>query len=336
MSSEKRWIAQLVALVAFVVIPNLAAAQIPSPALLVVNKDENAMAIVDPIAKKVVGSVRVGDGPHEVAASDDGRLAFVTNYGPGNAAIPGSTISVIDLAAKKELRKFEIGPNAKPHGIVFAGGKAYFTAEGFDMIGAYDPASNRMDWMMGTGQDRTHLLVVNHDLSKIFTSNINSNTVNILERVGNPPDWTSTVVPVGKGPEAIDLSPDGREIWTAHTADGAVSVIAVASKKVTHTLNLNMVRANRLKFTPDGKYVLISDARGGKLLVLDAAAKKEVKRIDIGAGPTGIQMVPGGKQAIIAVSGEHMLAFFDLNKLEVTDRFSPGKNPDGMHWISAE
>src|SRR3990167_6508065 len=107
MSSEKRWIRRLAALAAFVVIADLAAAQIPSPALLVVNKDENAMGIVDPVAKKVVGSVRVGDGPHEAAASDDGKLAFVTNYGPGNATIPGSTISVIDLASKKELRKFE-------------------------------------------------------------------------------------------------------------------------------------------------------------------------------------------------------------------------------------
>ncbi|MGH9786039.1 MAG: YncE family protein [Terriglobia bacterium] len=336
MRCEKVLIRRLITLAAWVVVADFAAAQMPSPALLVVNKDENAMAIVDPIAKKVVGSVRVGDGPHEVAASDDGKLAFVSNYGPGNATVPGSTISVIDLATKKELRKFEIGPNAKPHGVVFAGGKVYFTAEGFDMIGAYDPASNKMDWMLGTGQDRTHVLVLNHDRTKIFASNINSDSINIMERVGNPPDWTSTVVKVGKGPEAIDLSPDGKEVWTAHTADGAVSVIDVASKKVAHTLSLNMVRANRLKFTPDGKYVLITDARGGKLLVLDAATKKEVKRIAIGAGPTGIQMVPGNRQAIIAVSGDHMLAFFDLNKLEVTDRFSPGKNPDGMHWIAAE
>jgi YVTN family beta-propeller protein len=142
-------------------------------------------------------------------------------------------------------------------------------------------------------------------------------------------------VKVGDGPEGIDVTSDGKEVWTAHTADGAVSVIDVATRKVTHTLNLNMVRANRLKLTPDGKYVLISDARGGKLLVLDAAAKKEIKRIDIGRGPTGIVMVPGGRQAIVAVSGDNMLAYFDLKTLEVTDRFSPGKNPDGMHWIAA-
>ena len=335
MNSENRLVPRLIAIAAFLVIADIAAAQVPSPALLVVNKDENAMAIVDPIAKKVLGSVRVGDGPHEVAASSDGKLGFVSNYGPGNATVPGSSISVIDLATKKELRKFEIGQGAKPHGLVFAGGKLYFTAEGFDMIGTYDPASNKMDWMLGTGQDRTHVLAISPDRNRIFTSNINSDSINILERVGDPPDWTSTVVKVGKGPEGIDVSPDGKEVWTSHTADGAVSVIDVATKKVTHTLNLNMVRANRLKLTPDGKYVLISDARGGKLLVLDAATKKEIKRIDIGRGPTGIIMVPGGKQAIIAISGDNSLAYFDLKTLEVTERFSPGKNPDGLAWIAA-
>jgi len=335
MSSEKTLIRIALTLAASLLAADFAAAQLPSPALLVVNKDENAMAIVDPVAKKVLGSVRVGDGPHEVAATADGKLAFVTNYGLQNAAVPGSTISVIDLATKKELRKFDIGKDAKPHGAVFANGKLYFTAEGFDMIGRYDPVANKMDWMLGTGQDRSHVLAVSPDATKIFVANINSDTVNIMERVGDPPDWTSTIVQVGDGPEGIDVTPDGKEVWTAHTADGAVSVIDVATKRVTHTLPLNMVRANRIKVTLDGKHVLISDARGGKLLVLDAATKKEIKRIDIGRGPTGILMVPGGQQAIIAVSGEHELAYFDLKTLEVTDRFSPGKNPDGMHWIAA-
>ena len=95
-----------------------------------------------------------------------------------------------------------------------------------------------------------------------------------------------------------------------------------------------MVRANRLKFTPDGKRVLITDSRGGQLLVIDAATKKEIKRMGIGEGLTGILMVPGSQQAIIAATRDNMLLFFDLNRLEVTDRFSPGKNPDGMAWIS--
>ena len=95
-------------------------------ALLVLTKDENALAIVDPVARKVVGRVPTGEAPHEVTASADGKLAFVANYGARN---PGNTISVIDLAAQKELRRVDLGPLRRPHGITFAEGKVYFTAE---------------------------------------------------------------------------------------------------------------------------------------------------------------------------------------------------------------
>ena len=38
--------------------------------------------------------------------------------------------------------------------------KSWFTAEGSKSIGRYDPASGKLDWSMGTGQDRTHMIYV--------------------------------------------------------------------------------------------------------------------------------------------------------------------------------
>src|SRR5271165_1296026 len=80
--------------------------------LLVLNKDEASLAIIDPSTKKVLGRVPVGESPHEVAT--DGTLAFVSNYG---SRTPGQTISVIDIAAQKELHRVDLGPLRKPHGI---------------------------------------------------------------------------------------------------------------------------------------------------------------------------------------------------------------------------
>ena len=96
------------------------------PALLVLNKVENTLAIVDPTSLKVLGRVPVGVGPHEVITSADGRLAYVANY--GTQQVLGNSISVVDLAARKELKRVELGPLFRPHGIVEVGGKIYFTA----------------------------------------------------------------------------------------------------------------------------------------------------------------------------------------------------------------
>jgi YVTN family beta-propeller protein len=308
----------------------IAAAQ--TPALIVLNKEDAALVIVDPATNKVVGRVPTGEGPHEVAVSSDGKLAFVGNYGTGPS--PGHTISVIDLAAQKELRRVDVAPLQRPHGMFFGGDKVFFTAEANRLVGRYDPAGNRIDWLMGTGQSTTHMVLATRDLKQIITANIGSDSVTILEQGPNPLAWNATSIPVGKGPEGIDLSPDEKEIWTAHSRDGGVSIIDIAAKKVLQTVDLQTKRSNRLKFTPDGRLVLVSDLEGGELVVVDAPARKEIKRLRLGKNPEGILIPPGGARAYVAVNGDNYVAIIDLKTLSETGRISTGSGPDGMAWKS--
>jgi YVTN family beta-propeller protein len=304
-----------------------AAAQTPSPALLVLNK-EGSLAIVDPESRKVVGRVRVGESPHEVAASEDGKLAFVSNYG---SATPGRSISVIDLAAQKELHRVDLDPLMKPHGLWVAEGKLYFTAEANMIVGRYDPAANRIDWLLGTGQSSTHMVMVTKDASRIFTANIGSDSVSMFERSGSL-TWNQTVIPVGKGPEGFDVTPDGQQLWAANSRDGSISMIDIAAKRLIRTFGVQTKRSNRLKFTPDGRLVLISDLEGGDLLVMERATRREVKRMKVGKNPAGILIVPDSSRAYVAVTGDNNVAVVDLKTLELTARISTGDGPDGMAW----
>jgi YVTN family beta-propeller protein len=308
----------------------LLAAQMPSPTLIVLNKGANELVIVDPATQKILGRVPTGEGPHEIALSSDGKTAFVGNYG---AQTPGSTLSVIDLAAQKELHRVDLGALRRPHGIVEAAGKIYFTVEVNKAVARYDPATDKIDWLMGTGQDATHMVVVNKDQSKIYTSNIASNTVTALERGQFPAGWRATQIATGKGPEAIDLSPDGSELWTAHSQDGGVSVIGTATYTVKTTIPAETKHANRLKFTPDGKRVLISDAEAGEVVIIDAESKKVTNRLKVGNVPLGILIVPDGSRAYIATTEDDAIVILDLNTLQVTGKIPTGKNPDGMAWV---
>ena len=301
-----------------------AAAETPKLALIVGNKEENSLAIVDPASGKVVGRVPTGEGPHEVAVSADGKLAFVANYGTGPN--PGSTISVIDLVEQKEVRKVPLGPLRRPHGLAISNGKVYFTAEANRLVGRYDPAENQLDWVMGTGQATTHMVIAGKVPDQLFTANIGGDSITAIEGTN------VTTIPVGKGPEALDLSPDGKELWTAHSRDGGVSIIDVAGKKVVATLGLGTKRSNRLKFTPDGKHVLITDLDAGDLLVLDAATRKEIQRVKLGKTPEGILMAKDGSRAYVCVAGDDRIAIVDLKTMQVTGHLVTGKGPDGMAW----
>ncbi|HEX4785142.1 MAG TPA: cytochrome D1 domain-containing protein [Candidatus Sulfotelmatobacter sp.] len=332
--------------VALTFIATGAIAQTPSLTLLVLAKSDNTVAVVDPTTLQVLARIPSGPGPHEIIASDDGKRAYISNYGGVDSSL--NTISVVDLVARKALPPIDLGALHSTHGLDFASGKLYFTAETNKVIGRYDPASKKVDWVLGTGQDRTHMIVVTKDHKDIITSNVNSATISMIEHVEpasggfRPPQgaprktWEVTNIPAGNGVEGFDVSPDGKEIWAANARDATVTIIDVATKKAVQSLPIPVKIANRLKFTPDGQHVLISALGAGSgdtsLLVMDASTRKEVKQLKLGGGAAGILMAPDGSRAFVAVSSNDKVAVVDLKTLEVVGEISAGKQPDGMAW----
>lgn len=315
----------------------LAQAQQPSqakasPTLLVLNKAENSLAIVDPATMQVVARVATGDGPHEVVASSDGRTAYVSNYG---AEKPGNSLSVIDLAARKEVRRVDLGPLLRPHGLVERDGKIYFTAEVSRVVARYDPSADRVDFIVGTGQNVTHMLLMHPARRIVYTANILSDTVSVLEldtpqQPGPPPRITH--VAVGKQPEGMDISPDGRELWVAHRADGGVSVIDTETNKVKETFKAGGTPI-RVKFTRDGKYVLISSPDTGELVVFDAATRKELKRFPVGEAAVGIVVSADSRTAYVASMATGKVTAVDLKSMTLAGSVETGRAPDGLAWV---
>lgn len=309
-----------------------------SPILLVLSKADRTVSIVDPAILKVLARMPSGPDPHEIVADSDGNFAYISNYGGAGGAY--NTISVVDLRENKALAPIDLGVLRGAHGLDFAAGRVWFTAETNKVIGSYDPATKRVDWVLGTGQNRTHMIAVSKDLSRIITTNVSSATVSFIDKATRQgpqgttfQDWEQTVVPVGKGAEGFDVSPDGKQVWVANAQDGTVSVLDVASKSVIETLNPNVRSANRLKFTPDGSLVLISTLGAPELVVLDARTRREVKRLKIGRGAAGIQVQPDGARAYVACTPDNYVTVIDLKSLEVTGHIDAGNQPDGLAWV---
>src|ERR1700751_1894654 len=187
-------------LAAAIFVVSAAFAQSSSATLLVLAKSDNTVAIVDPTTLQVLARIPSGPDPHEIIASDDGRLAYISNYGGLDSML--NTISVVDLVARKALPPIDLGALRSTHGLTFADGKLYFTAETNKVVGRYDPGSQRVDWILGTGQDRTHMVVVSRSLGQIITSNVNSATISIIEKVSQPNGGGPPLGPPGSGPPA--------------------------------------------------------------------------------------------------------------------------------------
>jgi DNA-binding beta-propeller fold protein YncE len=353
--SIKTLIASFVLIIVICNTTACAAQSSPQLYLLALSKADHTLAIVDPATFRIIARVPVGPDPHEVIASSDGKMAYVSIYGGGSL----HEIDIIDLIAKKALPAIDTKPFFGPHGLTFAAGKLWFTAEGSKSVVRLDPATNKFDWAMGTGQDRTHMIYVTPDAKRVYTTNVSSGTVSILvdtlirqggfgpppgasaPPAGGPPqgfrpqphsDWVQTVIPVSRGSEGFDVSPDGKQLWTAAADDGTIAVIDLVTKKLADKIDAKVLGANRLQFTPDGKRVLITSLRNGDLVVYDVVSHKEVKKVNIGHGATGILVEPNGSRAFIGCTADNYVAVVDLKTLEVTSHIDVGGGPDGLAW----
>jgi YVTN family beta-propeller protein len=310
------------------------------PYLLALSKGDHTLAIINSVTLKVIARVPVGPDPHEVIASADGKTAYVTNTGGGRSY----EINVIDLVAQKALPNIDTRPLLGPHGIMFAAGKVWFSAEGAKAVGRYDPATNKLDWSMGTGQERTHMIYVTTDGKRVYTTNMSAGTVSILLDTLMPApsfpgaqprrDWVQTVVQVSKGSEGFDVTPDGKQLWTASAEDGTIAAIDLLTKKLAFVIEAKVMGANRLKFTPDGKRALVSSLRTGDFFVFDVASRKEIKHLNLGKGGAGIEVDPDGSRAFVGCTADNYVAVIDLKKLEVIGRIDVGLGPDGLAWAN--
>lgn len=308
--------------------------------ILALSKTDKKLVVLDYNNLKIITKINVGDDPHEVITSTDGKSAYVANTINGTS----HEINVIDLITFKPLKNIDTRPLYGSHGLAFQNDKLWFTAQGSKAVGRYDLKENILEWSMGTGQNITHLIYLTPDSEHFYTTNIDSGTVSIFDHVLLQPtvpptgvlppnakprwDWIQTLIPVGKGAEGFDVSNDGKELWTARP-DGTIIIIDLEKRKITEEINTSVLGLHRMKFTPDGKYVCIVSVKTGELLFYDSKTRKMIKKINSGQG-AAMLMDKGKNRLFISCTPNNSVSVIDLKTMEVIQKLDIGGRPDGL------
>lgn len=318
--------------------------------LVVLNKAEASASLLDLGTGSERARLPVGLGPHEVAVSPDGRFAVVANYG---GAVPGSSLTLVDLVAEKPLRTLDLGTETRPHGIVYDldGTHVWVTAEERKSLLRVRVADGAVVQEIATPEPIGHMVVRDHT-GRLFVSHIGGGGVTPV--TGGHFSWTADAfVPTGKGAEGIALSPDSRNLWVGHREDHNVVVLNTASMKPLATLPAAGFPI-RVQITPDGGTALVSCAQAGVLRFYDTVTLEETGALDFSAQvkadraggrlldefgdspvPIGIVITPDGARAYVALANADRIAEVDLTKRAVARWLKAGREPDGMAWYPA-
>lgn len=307
--------------------------------LVVANQQGASATILDASTLKTVATVPVGQGPHEVAISTDGRWGVVTNYGTQAAA--GNTLSVIDLAAEvpSVVRTIDLGQYQRPHGAAFVQGgtKLLVTSETAQRLLLVDFISGRIDTAMATNGRGSHMVTVQRDGRRAWTGNIADGTVTEFDIDTRTTKRTFAVAPE---PEAIAATPGGVQVWVGSNSGKTVTVVNGADARILGTIS-GFGRPYRVGVSRTGRLAVVSDPGSNRIWIYDTSTRREVAQIDLAgqtgigtpaatAGPEGITFDPITDYAYVTLHGTNQVVAIDLRTLKVNGFGSVGAGPDGI------
>lgn len=315
--------------------------------LVVANQQGASATVVNATTMQTIATLPVGNGPHEVAVSPDGRWAVVSVY--GDRGTPGSTLAVIDLAASTPVvsRTIELGQYTRPHGVAFVlgGGKLAVTSETTQRLVIVDFTSGKVDTALATNGRGSHMVAVRRDGRRAWTANIQDGTVTEFDLDLR---HTGRSFPAASMDEGIATTPGGTQVWVGSNDQHVVTVLDAASAEKLATIE-GFGFPYRIGISRSGRVALVNDPVSNRIWIYEVPSRKRLAEIDLasvsgirapaggqpgqeGAGPEGVTFDPIADFAYVTLHGTNQVAAVDLSQLKVVGFGPVGAGPDGIAY----
>jgi DNA-binding beta-propeller fold protein YncE len=313
-------------------------ASAPKGMLLVANKGDNALGLIDVAAGKQVAEVAEGGVTgHEVIASRDGKLAYVPIYGNSGVGMPGtdgSNMVVIDLASRKVVGNVDFGKGVRPHCPLFGprNGLLYVSTELEKAIAIIDPSTLKIVGSIPTGQEQSHMFTITRNGHRAYTANVGPGTVSVLDLDARK---VLDIIPVSGQVQRISLSVDDKLVFTSDVTKPQLAVIDTATNKIKTWIPMPGLGYGSAP-TQDGKWLVIALPLVNKVAAIDLKTMQVAHTIDVPTKPQEVLIAPDGKTAYVSCDQSAKVAVINVADWTVKGMIDAGKGVDGLAWAASK
>lgn len=302
--------------------------------LLVANKGEHTLGIIDPPEGKQVAVVAEdGVTGHEVIASPDGKIAYVPIYGNSGVGKPGTdgrNMVAIDIASRKIVGNLDFGRGVRPHCPHFGpkNGLLYVSTELDETISIIDPKTLKVIGAVPTGQKESHMFVILPNGKLAYTANVGPGTVSVIDLDAKK---VLKVIPISGNTQRIATSVDGKMVFTSDQTKPRMAVIHTATDKVEHWIDLPGLGYGAAA-TPDGRWLVAAVPTVNKVAVIDLKTLALAHSIDVPKAPQEVLIQPDGAFAYVSCDSAGKVAAIRTSDWTVANLIDAGKGADGLAW----
>lgn len=314
------------------VLPRLSAQTV----LLVGQKVTNSVGFYTPEGR-LLAAVSVGERPHEIALSPDGRFAYVSDNGilwmtdPGEG---GNTISIIDLERREKAGVIDLGPYRRPHGIAVDArtGRLLVTIENPDGLLLVDPHVRKVIRKYDVRGQDPHMVTLGPDGEWAYVSNTASHTIAALHlETGDV-----KLIPTDERPQGGVLSGDGRRLYITNSGGNSISIIDTARHERVGRIATGR-GPGRIALTPDGRLLVYNLQAGQAVGIADIAAGKQIVEIPLPGPPLSLSLSRDGEFAYAGIQSLDQVAIVSVSERRLARVFetAKGAGPDPVIEIAA-
>lgn len=301
--------------------------------LLILHKLDDSIGFYDAASGKLETKVIVGKKPHEFVLSADERFAYVTNYGADSYTETqpgGHTITVIDMAERKEVGEIDLGEYHRPHGIERGkSGRFYVTTDFPAALLEIDAKKSKVLRAIPLSGKLPHMVQLTRDERKAWTANAGSGTVSVIDLASRK---EITTVEVGGVPMGFALTPDEKNLFVATRSNNMVVQVDAVANKLKRKLGVPGEPA-RLAPSPDGRWIYVSLIGSGELALLNAHTQLEVRRVRAGQRAEGLRLTPDGTRLFVSAQAENQVVEFTAPALERVRTIATQAKPDPIYLL---
>jgi len=310
--------------------------------LVVVNKLALTIGFYEPVTGEQQVLFSLPPRPHEIAVSADRRTAYVSIYGDGIYAAnphPGHQVAVIDLAGRRPTGFLSTSDVPAPHGMALApDGALWVSSDMGQAVLVLDPHTGERLAVVPTGTTGSHWLAMTPDGRKVYASNRAGAGIPVIDAVARK---LLDPVAVPHAVTGLSVSPDGSRLYAADDQDAALLVIDTALDKLIDTVPLvglprvsaDVDRERRVRVTPDGKWVFVSDSLSRVVIAAEVADLHRQRLLVVEKGPMGFAFSAGSRTAWVANHDAGSVTIVDVAGLRALRDFRTGEGPETMELV---
>jgi len=324
-----------------VCILNLATAETSPYVLYVSNEISGDITVVNGETLTVLHSFPVGKRPRGIEITPDGAHVLVAlsgspRMGPGadperardlKADKSADGIAVVDRATGKIARTLSVGSDPEKFALSADGHSLFVANEDTAEISAWDYASGQKLWVAPVSEEPEGV-AVHPRRPEVFAGCEQGGDIYVLDTATG--QQLSRIL-VGARPRSIAFSPDGNQAYVALEGEGSVAVIDVTTRQLRSKIKLDPAPTLPMGVAPlpDGRHLLVTTGRIGKLARLDLASEKAVLA-PVGKRPWGVVLSPDGKRVFTANGPSNDVSVVEVETMKEIARVKVGQGPWGL------